>query len=533
MPKTLDIPMPTEPAVVPKAPAPPSTESVADIAKASRKVIYDKVIIEERSTASEKGPITEEVAIKILKWETEKQYKARKVVEAPGTNESHWTFGDEFMLKDVEGNKVRCWNNLDNREFDDRWSQGLTQTVLNYDWCGPLTVPGETINGETIRLSRTGKVLSGQHQLVGLVIACQIYRKSADNCPDWQKAGRDPVLETILVKGISEHPDVLASIDYCKPRSVADLFYTSELFRKLAPGDRREYSRMTAQDVDFMWKRTGAQGYKTHPEVAAFVERHKKIIKCVEHLFQENTGDRSKPISSLRLSPGMCSAICYLMGCSASDGEEYRNGFPPQEKQLDWSRWELAKQFWATVGNVEVKTLAHVRRALGRLMDSSAADEANQGLGGRAFEKLAVISRAWEAWVATSGDPKFTDADLAEGGRLYLTYRDHTYDPKTQETKKLPEGQVELVTRADFGGIDCPDEVGSPTPDAPKTQAELDAAAEEVRKGRAGANGDAPKPKAATAAKPAAAPVVKAPSQAAIDLAAKLKADREKKAAKK
>ena len=58
-----------------------------------------------------------------------------------------------------------------------------------------------------------------------------------------------PVLETIVITGISEDALVTMTVDNCKPRSATDVLYTSALFRNLPVAQRAEYSRMTAAAI--------------------------------------------------------------------------------------------------------------------------------------------------------------------------------------------------------------------------------------------------------------------------------------------
>lgn len=502
------------PAVTVPTPPPTPLQSVAEPVNKPRAVVYDKVTADEYSKDSDLGPITEEIAKAALEWEDEKAYKLRCVEENPGTKPDHWEYKEDFLLKDKDGNKVRCWNNLDNRWLDLKWSEGLAQTILNGDWAGPTTMPGETVNGSTIVISRTGKVESGQHSLIGLILACQMFRANKEQYPFWNNLGIDPVIETILITGISEHPKVTQSHDNIKQRSPADVFFTSPIFQAAPRNDRDRYSRMMAAGADLLWKRTNAQGYATLPEIVSFVDRHKKLIKAVEHIFTENTdkpgvGNVARKIEVKIMSAGQAAAVCYLMGCSApaTDGDVYRNGFPPTEKDLDWSLWGKAKEFWALVASHE--DFQPVRRALNRL-NQTTIDGANgtvQGMGGTSAEKLAILCKAWRVWVnhdASTGAPMFSEADLNEGGALWLAYNDLDADGK-----KLPDGKLTFLDHADFEGIDVPEDMkGKNTrSDPPVAPSDVEAAKVEAMKNRIGAP----------------------PSQKAIDTAAKLKALRDAK----
>lgn len=476
----------------------------------SRPIVYDKIKTVEHSSTSEQGPITPSEMRELLGWETEKQYKKRMVEENPETKPEQWSFdipttapnGEMvvgFHCLDTDKNKVRCWLNGNNRPFDMSWCEDLIHTILHGQWAGPLMMPGETVNGETVRVSRYGRVLSGQHQGTALILANETLQKSratADNAvdpkyPAWN--GHDhPVIETIVITGLSEDPRVLMTIDYVKPRSLSDLLYTMPLFKDRTSVERKEMTRMLSAAVDMLWLRTDTKGYKTHPECAAFLERHKRLLKCVEHLFQENTPkgeDGGRKISKMRLSAGHCSALCYLMGCSDDGGVDnygdvYRNDSPPCEKSLNWTYWDKAQDFWVRLAGD--RAFMPVRVALGRLVESKPTNDDNQGLGGRQEEKLAILAKAWERYkdYPDSAGPPFDESDLAGDGLLCLSYND-----LDDTGRQLPDGRVKLLDVADFEGIDCPEVItkgkatvtrGAPE-EAPPTQDEIARLADEAR----------------------------------------------------
>lgn len=476
----------------------------------NRKIVYDKLKINERSTTSEHGPL-DVLELKIaMGWETEKEFQARMVQEKPDSKPEHWLFGDDFHCLNTDGVKVKCWENGNNRPFDMTWCESLIHTQLHGDWAGPLMMPGETVNGETIRIGRYGTVLSGQHSMTAAVLADEWLQKSRakfgagakatdGSVARLEKFGNVPypawdghehvVLETIVITGLSEDERVLRTIDYVKPRSTADMLYTMPLFRNNTPAARKELTRMLSSALDFLWTRTDTQGYRTHPEVTGFLERHKTILKCVEHIFLKNSVTDTKngrKISKLHLSVGHASALLYLMGCSGpkTDGDAYRWASPPSEKGLDWSYFDKACDFWT--GLAESRDFIPVRTALGKLIVSTTDSDTNQGLGGRNPEKLAILAKAWDVFKdhpMEAGEP-FVDDDLAPGGTLCLSYND--LDDKGN---KLPDGQIKLLDVADFYGIDSPEVVSKspkqgankPTlPPAP-TPEEIAKATEEAR----------------------------------------------------
>lgn len=483
-------------------PAPNKDVTPAPTATSGMPIMYPRVNIVEHSTTSPQGPLTPDEVVVMMEWETEPQYQARMVREKPDSKPEHWLFGEDYHCIDSDGHKVRCHRNANNRPFDMDWCEALIHTILHGQWAGPLMVPGETINGETVRISRYGRVLSGQHQCTALKLADEQLQKSRakqeDGAPSKYPAwdGHDhPVIETVIITGLSEDERVLRTIDYVKPRTIADMFYTMEVFRENTRSERKYLTRILETAVDVLWERTDTKGYKTHPEVVGFLERHKRLLRCVEHLFIEDHGGKAegRRISKLRLSAGRCAALCYLMGCSSKKttdhSDEYRNSNPPSEKGLDWSLWDKAREFWANLAGDRL--FEPVRRALNNLANSSPTNEKNIGLGGIMAEKLAILAAAWERWKehpATGAGPPFIEEDLAPDGLLWLSYSD--LDAKGNP---LPAGQIRLINEADFQGIDCPTSLGKRTkvarqqpPDPPLgTPAEIARAAQEALQRRA------------------------------------------------
>ncbi len=479
----------------------------ADPTAPERKLVYKKLDIREFSTASEHGPTTPEWWKVVLKWETEEEAQERQMKLYPGTTKDNWAFGDVYHCLDRQKRKVRCWNNANNRPFDQGWCDDLIHTLLVGQWAGPLTIPGETVNGETVRISKYGMVLSGQHQGTACILADEDLQKSRirmnqtvnstqsrvgqgqtttkidgpveseSEYPAWD-GHEHVVLETIVITGMSEDERVLRTIDYVKPRSTADMLFTMPLYRKRNSVERKELTRMLASALEMLWDRTDTRGYKTHPEMAMFLDRHKgHMLDAVEHVFMENLpfAEDGRLISKLYVNAGHASAMAYLMGSSGpkTNSDVYRTLGPPAEKgldsqgkkfELDWSLWDHALLFWlllARAGSMDPKRkdlrFEIVRKKIGLLLTSDEDSENNQGLGGKPKEKLAVIAKAWDIWkeLPPDHDTPFSEADLEPDGELNLSYT------RVDATgKELPDGQVALIDQADFGGIDLPEGIG-------------------------------------------------------------------------
>ncbi len=525
MPKAAKPKKPTAP-VAPTPPPPPQQAATPPPPPPSNlRVMYDRIEIDEYSTMSAKGPLDVEWAKGAMGWETEKQYQVRKVAEehAKGNTAAkpeHYLFGENgpqltnggfqpIHCKNLAGEKVVCWNNAHNRAFDSDWCEALVHTILYGQWAGPHTIPvgydglPATVNGETVRISRYARVISGQHEMTAVILAGEWLAKAREQGTDRPRGAKypawkdhdQPFIEVIVVKGLTEDARVLMTVDYVKPRSTADVFYTSETFKDSTSTERKELCRMLASAVDTLWTRTNARGYRTHPEVVGFLDRHKKLLDCVLHLYAENGAragkNNARRIAVLRLQPGACAALMFVQGSSGSktDGDVYRNEEPPSQKHLDWSYWDRAGDFWALLATGP--DFQPVRTALGCLVESTPGSDENQGLGGRGPEKLAILAKAWEVWKdhPASAGPPFDANDLAPGGTLCLAYSN--LDDKG---KPLPNGEIKLLDMADFYGIDCPASVGKgkaskgppdPPPPTPEEMKKMYEAADERRRAAA------------------------------------------------
>jgi hypothetical protein len=483
---------PVQPISPTPPPAPLVSTGVAPTPTDGREKKYHEVAFTQWSTAVKRGPITPELCKKLMGLETEREYLARMLEEHPGTTAEQWminpkkrdVFGDSYHCINAYGEKVRANYNANNRAYDPEWAGKMIHMILHGQWAGPFTYPGATINGEAIRISEYGNVVSGQHEMTACYQAdqvLQIARKDKLDTPEnplypvWK--GHDHVfIEACIATGITEHVEVLRTIDYVKPRTMADVLYTSGTFKDAPENERRELCRNFAQAGDLLWTRTDTRGYRTHPEMVAFLDRHPRLMQCVLHLFEENRPAAGRRINLLHLATGQCAALMYIMATSGpgTEGDIYRNESPPSEKNLDFTYWDKAEEFWTLL--TSGTDFDQVRDALISLTDSTPLHQTNQGLGGRQPEKFAILKKAWELWKdhPVSAGPPFNDEDLAPGGLLRLNYTNlgppEITNNETRGGVPLPYGEIRLLDDDDFGGIDAPPAIKRRTNLAPPEQ---------------------------------------------------------------
>lgn len=381
----------------------------------------------------EKLKITAQKAKILVGWETEADQYNRVKEDDPTLSRGGVDFKQDFLLLDIEGNKVRCEHNATNRPFYETWSKTLCQDILNRFW---------RLNGETVIISDRGRVLSAQHRLIALILAWQIWK--GKNHEHWlKKWPEEPFIESLVVTGIPEDQDTVNTLDNVKPRSLGDVFYTSPIFLDLHRDQKKKAARMLDKAVDFLWHRTtptregrgiselagGDVVYQTHSTSAEFLDRHKKLLVFIRAML---TFDEEHALSKLKLSPGMCAAICYLQASSESNPDDYLGEDPPCEKVLTWEHEKKAIRFWEEVAK-DTALFKPLQQALSALKDP------DQGVGGRTIEKLCVIAKSWALFLED----------------MPLTLEDIMPEYYTEEVGEITIRRLALsAKRVTFGGID-------------------------------------------------------------------------------
>lgn len=369
------------------------------------------------------GPITEEQMKEILGWETEGEYRKRKMDEDDSLLAEQAVFTDEdwgrMSLKNRAGEKVVCWNCRNNRELDMAQTKEYIQDILRGNWAGPTPMPGTTINGETIIIGKSGQTISCQKRGVALVLACEDWRRNPESYPAWPDG--PPVMDALVVRGVSEDPRVIRTVDNVQPRDLYDVFYSSDEFEGESPAAKRLLSNMMAKAVDVLWERTragDAKGKQTHSESIEFDKAHPKLKKLVRHVFEEN---KDNTISVLRVSPGMVAAMTYLMASSTTDIDggylEERN-----EKKLKFDFEAKAKLFvteW--LAKTSGKNAIVLRKAFALAAGDDQPDSSSR-------RQIAILAKAWHIYreggqLSPKEDDQEVPIECKEGGQLYLEYQ--------------------------------------------------------------------------------------------------------------
>lgn len=391
---------------------------------------------------------------------------------------------EKALLTDRDGKRIYCANNVNNRPLNMPNVESIVQEVLNRRW---------KFNGENIIVGRTGLVLNGQHTLIGLILAEQ--DRLAGTCKGtgkkWTAIHPNPLsIEKSIMYGVDESDDVVNTLDTNRPRTLADVIFRSQYFqdftisaeggnRKLTKGERTQIARMCEHAIRLVWSRTGVENAfglkRTHAESLAFLDRHKRIVDCVKHVYTDNTEGK---IGDL-ISPGYASGLMYLFAASASDGAKYYKADPRSEKKMDFSRMDKAETFITFIASND-PLLKAVREA--RAMLKNEAEKTDGSL----TEKMEILLKAWNLFAA--------DLSITPG-KLNLQY----------ETNAA--GVSKLIHPTIVGGIDA----GQPEeePEEEDDPAEIEAAKETVKKEAVAKKAD-PKP-------PVAPPAPKKTARQLID----------------
>lgn len=364
---------------MPKVTTVGATASKKATAKPEAKKVVKKQPVQKESL---EGVIYPEVAVKKYESQPLTADTAKRLLGWEGQPEGvEWS---DHLFKDLHNVPIKCHNNTTNRPLKLRQVLTCQQEILRKRWA---------LNGETIIISRTGRVLNGQHRLIGLVLAAQLWNHDKEKAPEWDA---EPSIQTIVVVGISDDQAVQNTIDNVITRSLQDVLFLSPYFQDYGVGDRKTVAKMAAHAVKMLWARTGQSDSafspnRTHSESIDMIERHPRLLECIKHIYEINKKDNNLKDF---LTPGYCSAVMYLMATSATNPTDYYKKTYPSEVDLDFSMWDKAEEFF-TLLLAGDKLFSDVRTVYADVATHN-EDVDHQGLGGSMDERIAIMLHAWE-----------------------------------------------------------------------------------------------------------------------------------------
>lgn len=328
----------------------------------TRNVVHEKYACE---ICKEQTAITSQKAKDLLGWEEEQ-------LSTP--------YKKDYFIKDNNGVKIRCFNNIANRALVSSNVSKLKQEILRGRW---------HVNGEPIIIGRSGLILNGQHTLVALILAGQDWLSNKDNHPFWKTP---PTIDKFINFGIDESDDVVNTMDTCKPRDLADVIYRSHYLKDITKADCDKISKMLSYAIKMLWNRTSVKDTslgltQTHSESIDFIDRHIKLIDCSKHIFEESGKESKLPDF---IPPGYATALLYMMGSCTSSPEKYHEQL--NEKCLDWKMYDKACDFFVMIAG-DAKEIAPIRNVLSDML----LQNENISLS----EKLALLIKAWNQYAAT------------------------------------------------------------------------------------------------------------------------------------
>ncbi len=389
-------------------------------------------------------PLGEEDFTKLLGWEEETEDKP---------------FRDgEWHLKDRYGKKIRLNNNPHNRPFYPSVAEALAQEHLNNRW---------QFQSETVGIGEYGNVVDGQHTLVSGKLACQDVQRDPEKWKHNWPAGT-VTMQKIVVYGVSESDEVVNTINTGKSRSLTDVLYRTDLFKRMSKSRRQLASKILDYAVRRLWVRTGVcrsaeAPRRTHSEAIDFVERHKRLLDAVKFFMGAEPRKGPKPKATAAEAEeektaqvkdyvplGYAAATLYLMMCSNTplDGY-YRDDGIRNERRLNFSMKELAEKFWTDLPTSQ--ELAPLREAIAELRSTG-------GGWGRLDEIDCMVLQAWQAYrldqpvTAATVEIKYTRPDARR--RVY---------PKNPPS-------VRTETEKGFLGIDLGADARIPAKDADEAE---------------------------------------------------------------
>lgn len=345
---------------------------------------------------------------------------------------------DQFHFFDPEDPKKRVFlgRNARNRPFRKGLADTLGLEILRGKW---------KLNGETIIVDRLADVQSGQHRLVGLILADIMKRTDFEKWSEYGWTEDEPVtMETCIVYGIHEDDATINTIDTGQKRSLGDVLYRSRVFAGKSDKLLKKLTGQLANATRLVWLRHNGQNVSDapsfpHSEALDFLEKHPKLLDAVEFIYGLDTGaDKGgSRLISRYLNPGVAAGMMYLMGMSATDYDEYL-----ESGKIDDTLWAKGEEFWQRFVDLDERPMDPVwcmRKMIPKLASggTQVRDELN-----------ALIAKTFNAFIDDKEIDPVAEFDKTTG----------MYSSLDVEKGEDDKGKVQLIEDPRMGGLDVPKE---------------------------------------------------------------------------
>jgi len=344
------------------------------------------------------------------------------------------------QFRDLNKKKIKLTNNSTNRPLRLNLAKRYMSEMLRNKW---------KLNGETIVFDTDNKCQSGQHRLVGLILAEQTRQTNAEF---WKRYGWDgPIgIECVVIHGIDPSPETVDTIDQGQKRSLGDVIYRDETFEKAIDAKlRQKLSNLLAGAARLVWLRCGGKKVSDAPhfpvsEALDFVKFHPGLIDSVSYIHMEEGGGGVDGLKlSKFISPAYAAGLLYLMSTSGTDPDDYRvRGV----EALDMSLKPKAQEFWTVFGsgaNLDSNHPIYVLKEELHKMSASSAMARDLIVG--------MTIKAFNAWM---DDRTVSSRDI----KIELVH-DEKGKPKPFESPRLGGLDIEEVEKPVPHEIEVPEPV--------------------------------------------------------------------------
>lgn len=165
-------------------------------------------------------------------------------------------------------------NNTLNRSISDRTVNAIARDMKNGDW---------VLNGESIKISATGRLLDGQHRLSACIRA-------------------DVPFKTLVIKGLPDY--AMDTVDAGRKRTAGDVL---KMHGYVNNNNLAAAARMIMRYKQHgIRMQSGSSGGYTNSEILAFIDANPVVIECTQKAVQLSS--RSESL----ISPATAALIYYM-----------------------------------------------------------------------------------------------------------------------------------------------------------------------------------------------------------------------------